>query len=68
MEMFSIWKRCLNNQNRMLERLLDRFNEKIYGGKRISGLNPMQIVFSGADIARVSGDRYVNKNNEVCYF
>ena len=34
MEMFSIWKRCLNNQNRMLERLIDRFNEKIYGGKR----------------------------------
>lgn len=33
MEMFSIWKRCLNNQNRMLERLIGRFDTKIYGGK-----------------------------------
>ena len=31
--MFSIWKRCLNNQNMMLERLIDRFDAKIYGGK-----------------------------------
>ena len=37
-------------------------------GKKKAGLNPMQIVFSDIDIARVSGDRYVNKNNEVCYF
>ena len=37
-------------------------------GKKKAGLNPMQIVFSGVDVARVSGDRYVNKNDEVCYF
>ena len=37
-------------------------------GKKKAGLNPLQIVFSDIDIARVSGDRYVNKNNEVCYF
>ena len=37
-------------------------------GKKKAGLNPMQIVFSGVDIARVCGDRYVNKNDEVCYF
>ena len=33
-----------------------------------AGLHPMQIVFSGVDVARACGDRYVNKNNEVCYF
>ena len=37
-------------------------------GKKKAGLHPMQIVFSDINIARVSGDRYVNKNNEVCYF
>ena len=37
-------------------------------GKKKAGLNPMQIVFSDIDIARVSGDRYVNKNDEVCCF
>ena len=30
--MFSIWKRCLNNQNRMLEMLIDRFDKRISGG------------------------------------
>lgn len=37
-------------------------------GKKKAGLPPMQIVFSDIDIARVSGDRYVNNNNEICYF
>lgn len=37
-------------------------------GKKKAGLHPMQIVFSGVDVARVSGDRYVNKNNEICCF
>ena len=37
-------------------------------GKKKAGLHPMQIVFSGVDVARACGDRYVNKNNEVCYF
>ena len=37
-------------------------------GKKKAGLNPMQIVFSDIDTARVSGDRYVNKNDEVCCF
>ena len=37
-------------------------------GKKKAGLHPMQIVFSGIDIARACGDRYVNKNDEVCYF
>ena len=37
-------------------------------GKKKAGLHPMQIVFSGIDIARVSGDRYVNKNDEICCF
>ena len=37
-------------------------------GKKKAGLHPMQIVFSGVDVARACGDRYVNKNDEVCYF
>ena len=37
-------------------------------GKKKAGLNPMQIVFSGVDTARACGDRYVNKNDEICYF
>lgn len=37
-------------------------------GKKKAGLHPMQIVFSGADVARACGDRYVNKNNEICCF
>ena len=37
-------------------------------GKKKAGLNPMQIVLADIDIARLSGDRYVNKNDEVCYF
>ena len=37
-------------------------------GKKKAGLHPMQIVFFGVDVARACGDRYVNKNNEVCYF
>lgn len=37
-------------------------------GKKKAGLHPMQIVFTDINMARVSGDRYVNKNNEVCYF
>ena len=37
-------------------------------GKKKAGLHPMQIVFSGVDAARACGDRYVNKNNEICCF
>ena len=37
-------------------------------GKKKAGLHPMQIVFSGVDVARAFGDRYVNKNNEICCF
>ena len=37
-------------------------------GKKKAGLNPLQIVFSDIDIARVSGDRYVNKNDEIYCF
>ena len=37
-------------------------------GKKKAGLNPMQIVLADIDIARLSGDRYVDKNDEVCYF
>ena len=37
-------------------------------GKKKAGLHPMQIVFFGVDVARACGDRYVNKNNEICCF
>lgn len=37
-------------------------------GKRESGLRPMQIVFTGLDIERMFGGRYINKNDEVCFF
>ena len=37
-------------------------------GKKKAGLHPMQIVFSGVDVARARSDRYVNKNDEICYF
>ena len=38
------------------------------GGKREAGLHPMQIVFAGIDVERMFGGRYVNKNDEVCFF
>ena len=37
-------------------------------GKKEAGLHPLQIVFSGLEIAKISHDRYINANNEVCYF
>ena len=37
-------------------------------GKKKAGLNPMQIVFSGIDVARICHDRYINQNDEVCEF
>ena len=37
-------------------------------GKKEAGLHPMQIVFSGLELAHICGDRYINKNDEVCYF
>ncbi len=37
-------------------------------GKREAGLHPMQIVFAGIDVERMFGGRYVNKNDEVCFF
>lgn len=37
-------------------------------GKKEAGLHPLQIVFSGLEIAKICHDRYINANNEVCYF
>ena len=37
-------------------------------GKRKAGLHPMQIVFSGIDVAKIFHDKYINQNNEVCKF
>lgn len=37
-------------------------------GKKEAGLHPLQIVFSGLEIAKIFHDRYINANNEICYF
>ena len=37
-------------------------------GKKEAGLHPLQIVFSGIEMARVCNERYINKYDEVCYF
>ena len=37
-------------------------------GKKKAGLHPMQIVFSGIEMARIFGERYINQNGEICAF
>ncbi len=37
-------------------------------GKKKAGLHPLQIVFSGIEDAKLSGDRYINADDEVCFF
>lgn len=37
-------------------------------GKRKAGLDPMQIVFTGLDMARICRDRYVDKNGNTQTF
>ena len=37
-------------------------------GKKEAGLHPMQMVFSGVEIARLSGDRYIGADDEVHTF
>ena len=37
-------------------------------GKKEAGLHPLQIVFSGLEMAKIFTDRYINANVEVCYF
>lgn len=37
-------------------------------GKNKSELNPLQIVFSGLEIAHICNDRYINQFDEICYF
>ena len=37
-------------------------------GKKKVGLHPMQIVFTGVEMAHICHDRYINRNDEVCYF
>lgn len=37
-------------------------------GKCEAGLHPMQIVFTGIDVERMFNGRYINKNDEVCFF
>ena len=37
-------------------------------GKKKAGLHPMQIVFSGIEMAKICGDRYINQRGEVCVF
>lgn len=37
-------------------------------GKKEAGLHPMQIVFSGLELAKILHDKYINANDEVCTF
>lgn len=37
-------------------------------GKKEAGLHPLQIVFTGLEIARITHERYINEKNEICYF
>lgn len=37
-------------------------------GKKEAGLHPLQIVFAGLDIERKTHERYINENDEICYF
>lgn len=36
--------------------------------KKEAGLHPLQIVFTGLEIARITHERYMNEKNEICYF
>ena len=37
-------------------------------GKKKAGLHPVQIVFSGLEMERICGERYINQNGEICAF
>ncbi|MDD6445056.1 MAG: hypothetical protein PUF81_04345 [Lachnospiraceae bacterium] len=37
-------------------------------GKEKAGLHPMQIVFCGYEDAHLHKDRYINENDEICFF
>lgn len=37
-------------------------------GKKKAGLHPMQIVFSGLEMAKMFHERYVNASGEICEF
>ena len=37
-------------------------------GKKKAGLHPMQIVFSGLEMAKICSERYINQNGEICAF
>lgn len=37
-------------------------------GKKKAGLHPMQIVFSGIDVAKICHEKYINANDEICVF
>ncbi len=37
-------------------------------GRKAAGLNPMQIVFSGVETEAMFDGRYMDKNDNICYF
>ena len=55
---------CVKNDNFGTRRKYADFTS----GKREAGLHPMQIVFTGLDVERMLGGRYINKSNEVRFF
>lgn len=50
----------------------DNFGTRKYAdftnGKKEVGLHPLQIVFAGLDIEHLTHGRYINENDEICYF
>ena len=37
-------------------------------GKKEAGLHPLDIVFSGVELAHILHDKYINEKDEVCFF
>ena len=37
-------------------------------GKKEAGLRPLDIVFSGVELAHILHDKYINEKDEVCFF
>lgn len=37
-------------------------------GKKEAGLHPIQIVFAGLELAKLTHDKYIDKNDNVCTF
>ena len=70
----SLYKRlegavALKDRNKKMKKRVSKANGCLFTeGKKKAGLHPMQIVFSGLEMARICGERYINQNGEICAF